>query len=355
MKGRSLGLLGGLAAVAVALAVWVSLAPGNNGGSRQSGEALFPGLADSLPTVESITLSGPQGRATLSLRFGQWAVEERFGYRANRGQIRALLSGLVRARRLEPKTADDARLESIGLGEGAISLALTGAEGRVVAALSIGRARAPAAGESRKTFVWAEGDQRSWLVSALPALTTSPILWLDKDIISLSSVRISGVTITRADGDSLSLSGQANNVAALVVAGQSADETLVGGPANATMTALSQLQFDDVAPPSEIEGETVATARYTTFDGLVIEVRVRVAAGGGNWAVFRAEYDPEAALNEENPAQMPDAPADGAAEAAALNAGWAGWIFQLSKTDAEALTRSRSDVVMMAGKEDEPN
>lgn len=355
MKGRTLGLLGGLAAVAVALAVWVTVAPGSNSASRQTGEALFPGLADSLPAVESITLSGPQGRATLSLRFGQWVVEERFGYRANRGQIRSLLSGMVRARRLEPKTADAARLESIGLGEGAVSLALAGAEGRVIAALRIGRARVPAAGESRKTFVWAEGDQRSWLVSSLPSLTTSPILWLDKEIFSLSNARLSGVTITRANGDILSLSGQANNVAALVVAGQSAEETLVGGPANVTLTALSSLQFEDVAPPSEIDGEAVATARYTTFDGLVVEVRVRAAASGESWAIFRAEYDAEAALNEENPRQMPDAPADGAAEAAALNAGWAGWIFQLSRTDAEALTRSRSDVIMAARKEDEPN
>lgn len=355
MKNRSLGLLAGLAAAAVALAVWVSFAPGDNAGPGQTGEALFPGLADSLPAVESIALSGPQGQATLSLRLGQWVVEERFGYRADRGQIRSLLSGLVRARRLEPKTAEDARLESIGLGEDAVSLVLTGTEGRVVAALRIGRARVPAAGESRKTFVWAEGDQRSWLVSSLPALTTSPILWLDKEIISLSNVRMSGVTITRADGDVLSLSGQANNVAALVVAGQSADEALAGGPANQTLTALSSLQFDDVAPPSEIEGEAVASARYITFDGLVVEVRVRAAASGGNWATFRAEYDAEAALREENPSQMPDAPADGAAEAAALNAGWAGWIFQLSRTDAEALTRSRSDVVIVALKEDESN
>lgn len=348
MNSRNLGLLAGLAAAAVALALWISFGPGNNYGPRQSGEALFPGLGDRLLSVEGITLTGPQGTATLVRRLDQWVVEERFGYRADRDQIRALFAGLVRARRLEPKTADDKRLQSIGLGESAESLTLAASDGSVIAALRIGTTRTPVAGAERKTFVWAADDRRSWLVSSIPALTTSPILWLDQEIISLSNVRISGVSIIRADDDNLSLSGRANNVAALELEGQSAGETLIGATANETMTVLSSLRFDDVAPPSQIAGPEVATARYSTLDGLIVEVRIREAAAGGTWAIFSAEYDESVSLSEESPDLMPDAPADGAAEAAALNAGWGGWIFRLSDTDAEALTRPRSAVVATA-------
>lgn len=345
MNSRNLGLLAGFAVITVALALWISFGPGNNAGPRQTGEALFPGLGDRLSSVEGITLTGPQGTATLVRRLDQWVVEERFGYRADRDQIRALFAGLVRSRRLEPKTADDKRLQSIGLGESAESLTLAASDGSVVAALRIGSTRTPVAGAERKTFVWAAGDQRSWLVSAIPSLTTSPILWLDQEIISLSNVRISGVSIARADGDNLSLSGRANDVVALKLEGQSAGETLIGATANQTMTVLSGLRFDDVAPPSQIAGTEIATARYSTLDGLIVEVRVREAEAGGTWAIFGAEYDESVSLSEESPDLMPDAPADGATEAAALNAAWGGWIFRLSDTDAEALTRSRSAVV----------
>ncbi len=356
MNRRGLGLLGGLTAMAVALAIWLSFPAVDGPGLSATGALLFPGLGDELPAVESISLSSPEGKTTLLLEGGRWSVAERFGYTADRGQIRALLAGLVRARRLEPKTADDARLERIGLGDDAIDLSLSGPGGTGLATLRIGRTRDSAVSGERKTFVWAEGDDRSWLVSSLPSVTTSPILWLDREIIDLASARISGVTITRGDGDSLSLSGQANNVAALVLAGQGAGETLQGLPANATMTALAGLEFDDVAPGGEIEGALIATARYTTFDGLVVEVQVLAAEnGGGSWAGFRAEYDADLFLDEESPSRMPDAPADGAAEAETLNIRWAGWLYLLAETDAEALTRPRSAVVMATGNEGETN
>jgi hypothetical protein len=349
MNRRSLGLLGGVTALAVALALWLSYPAADKSGIAETGALLFPGLGDGLPAVEGVSLSGPQGRATLALRDGQWTVEERFGYAADLGQIRALLAGLVRSRRLEPKTADPARLESIGLGDEALSLSLIGRAGAELAALKIGRNRDVGVGGERQTFVWAEGDERSWLVSSLPYITTSPILWLDKEIINLSSSRISGVTITRSDGDSLSLSGQANNVAALVIAGQGADETLQGAPANETMTALAGLQFDDVAAAGEISGAVVASARFTTFDGLVVEVWVLQAEnGGGSWARFSAEYDRQIFLDDNAPARMPEAPADGAAEADALNARWSGWRYRLAGMDAEALTRPRSELITAA-------
>lgn len=349
MTRRGLSLLGGLTALVVALALWLSYPAAEKSGASMTGVLLFPGLGDELSGIESVSLSGPEGKTTLLLRDDRWAVAERFGHTANRRQIRALLAGLVRARRLEPKTADIARLDGIGLGPDAVSLSLRGEGGAEMAVLKIGRPRESGAGDDRKTFVWAGGDDRSWLVSSLPSITTSPILWLDKEIIALSDSRISGVTISRSDGDNLSLTGQANNAAALVVAGQSGDETLQGGPANETMRALAGLEFDDIAPEGEIAGAAIATARFATFDGLIVEVQVLAAENsGGSWASFTARYDADVFLDEESPGMMPDAPADGAAEAEALNIRWAGWLYRLSGVDAEALTRPRSAVLTTA-------
>lgn len=345
MNRRNLGLLGGLTALAVGLAVWLSLPDADQNSPLRSGDALFPGLGDRLSEVGKISLSGPEGKTTILLRDGHWVVEERFGYGADRAEIRKLLAGVVRARRLEPKTADSARLDNIDLGEDAVALQISNADGSAVAALKLGRARAPAAGDDRQTFVWAEGDARSWLVSFLPAVTTSPILWLDKQIIGLSNARISGVAISRSDGDNLSLSGQANNIPALQVAGQAANEKLDGGPANETMTALSRLQLADVAPAGDIEGTVIATARYRTFDGLVVTVEILAAESGGSWARLSAEYDPDAALDEDNPSLLTDVPQDGAGEAEALNVKWSGWVYQLLDRDAEALSRPRSAVI----------
>ena len=357
MTRRGLTLLSGITGIAVLLALWLSNIDAGNGDSQKSGQAVFPGLGEKLATANAISLSGPQGTTSLSLRDGRWEVAERFGYGADHAQVGVLLAGLVRARRLEPKTATLSRLDQIGLGDGAVELQVSGPAETRMAALRIGNAReagvGAGTGDGRKTFVWVEGDDRSWLVSSLPSLTTSPILWLDNQIIDLSNARVSAVTIERSDGDNLSLSGQANNLAALQVEGQTADERLVGRPANETLTALADLRLDDVALENEIIGAIIATARYRTFDGLVVVARVLAAEAGGTWATFRAKFNAGAALDEEGPSLMLDAPADGAAEAEELNARWEKWVFRLSDMDAEALTRPRSAVVTAAEPDEE--
>lgn len=348
MTRRGLIILSAFTALAVALAVWLSNGGLGEGDPQEAGQPLFPGLGERLAEAQSISLSGPEGTASLTFRAGRWEVGERDGYTADHAQVRRLLAGLVRATRLEPKTADPVRLDQIGLGDDAVTLTVTGAEGSELAALKIGNALEPASDDQRKTFVWAGGEARSWLVSALPAVTTSPILWLNKEIIALSNARISGVAITRSDGDNLTLTGQANNIPGLRVEGQTADENLVGGPANQTMTALAKLGFDDVAGEGEIIGTVIATAIYQTFDGLVVEVEILAAEAGGSWARLGASYDAGVALSDESPSLMTDAPADGAAEAEELNTRWAGWIYSLAEFDVEALTRPRSTVIIAA-------
>lgn len=349
MTRRGLIILSAFTAIAVLLAIWLSYtgpgkAPGE-GNHQISGQPLFPGLGDKLAAVRKISLSGPEGAVSLAFQEGRWRVGERYGYAADFDQVLSLLAGLVRATRLEPKTADEERLDQIGLGEDAVSVTITGGEGSTLAALRIGNPREPASAKERKTFVWVAGDDRSWLVSALPSLTTSPILWLNREIISLSSVRISGVAITRSNGDNLTLVGQANNIPGLRAQGQTANENLAGGPANQTLTALAHLEFSDVARAGEITGTVTATAVYTTFDGLVVEVKIIATVTGGTWARLSARYDADAMLSEDNPGLMADVPADGAAEAADLNARWTAWMYSLAAPDAEALTRPRSAVV----------
>jgi hypothetical protein len=100
--------------------------------------------------------------------------------------------------------------------------------------------------------------------------------WLDRHILDIPEKRIAKVTLTQADGSKLVI-GRPTAEAKFAVEDMPVDakfksETAISEPAK----ALETLDLDDVKPAADmsVPDKDVVTASFTTFDGLMIDVRM---------------------------------------------------------------------------------
>ena len=350
MTQRQTTILGFVTLIAVLAAIW--LAFGQRGGPAVDegvGQPLVAGLADRVNDVAHVHLAGPDGETMLTRVNGDWQVAERDGYRADADKVREMLVALVRAERLEPKTANPDRFDRLGLdADQGVTVTLEAGGGERITTVRVGRRRF--AGVNPRTFVLPDGEERTWLVSSLPSIGSGPVAWLDREVAEIARARLAGVTLTHPDGEVVRISraGPADTNFTLEGLGEG-EELTTPSAANTPATALLSVRADDVARLDAFEApdagrEAVADARYRTFDGLTVDVTL-FTAGGETWAALTAAFDPTTATEADAPAQMPDAPADGAQEAAELNRRWAGWAYKLPAFKADDMVRNRADLV----------
>ena len=347
MTQRQTSILGFVTLIAVLAAIW--LAFGQRGGPTVDegvGQPLVAGLSERVNDVTHVHLTGPDGQTMLTRVHGDWQVAERDGYPADADKVREMLVGLVRAERLEPKTANPDRFDRLGLdADQAVTVTLEAGAGERVASVRVGRRRF--AGTSPRSFVLPDGEDRTWLVSSLPSIASGPVAWLDREVAAIARARLAGVTLTHPDGEVVRITRAGPADTNFTLEGLDEGEALTSpSAANAPATALLSVRADDVARLDAFEDtrEAVADARYRTFDGLTVDVTL-FTAGGETWAGLTAAYDPAAATGADAPAAMPDAPADGAEEAAELNRRWAGWAYKLPAFKVDDMVRNRADLV----------
>lgn len=347
MTQRQTTILGFVTLIAVLAAIW--LAFGQRGGPTVDegvGQPLVAGLSERVNDVTHVHLAGPDGQTMLTRVHGDWQVAERDGYPADADKVREMLVGLVRAERLEPKTANPDRFDRLGLdADRAVTVTLEAGAGERIASVRVGRRRF--AGTSPRSFVLPDGEDRTWLVSALPSIASGPVAWLDREVAAIARARLAGVTLTHPDGEVVRITRAGPADTNFTLEGLGEDEALTTpSAANAPATALLSVRADDVARLDAFEDtrEALADARYRTFDGLTVDVTL-FTAGGETWAGLTAAYDPAAATGADAPAAMPDAPADGAQEAAELNRRWAGWAYKLPAFKVDDMVRNRADLV----------
>ena len=347
MTQRQTTVLGFVTLIAVLAAIW--LAFGQRGGSTVDegvGQPLVAGLAERINDVTHVHLTGPDGETMLTRVNGDWQVAERDGYRADADKVREMLVGLVRAERLEPKTANPDRFDRLGLdADQGVTVTLEAGAGERITTVRVGRRRF--AGTNPRTFVLPDGEERSWLVSSLPSIGSGPVVWLDREVAEVARARLAGVTLTHPGGEVVRITRAGPADTNFTLEGLGEGEALTTpSAANAPATALLSVRADDVARLDAFEDarEAMVDARYHTFDGLTVDVAL-FTAGGETWAGLTAAYDPAAATEADAPAAMPDAPADGAQEAAELNRRWAGWAYKLPAFKVDDMVKNRVDLV----------
>jgi hypothetical protein len=129
-------------------------------------------------------------------------------------------------------------------------------------------------------------------------------------------------------------------------------------------TALSYLTFDEVKKADELplEANQVATARFSTFDNLAVDVKVARIADA-NWITLAVAYvappetpetlGPEAPAGEADEAAAPTPDVvhaqQVAAEALELDARLSGWAYRIPQHKADVFLRRMSDLLAPEG------
>ena len=337
MSQRLTNILGYLTLFALLGAIWILFGEDQARDQGGRGDRTFAGMESRINDVQVLALVSGEQTVTLERGEAGWLLRERDGYRADDAKIRAVLRGIALSERREPKTANAKRFERIGLGEKAVKVTLLDIDGTDMLTFDAGK-RSAVSGDRSLTYILQQSDTRSWLVTALGEVSADPAWWLDKALIDIDEARVCRITLgdavlTRALGQS-----------DLALDSLTAEEKQV--PAwklSEPLRSLAGLSFTDVIALGNPLSETVANAELVTHDGL------RITAGlydrdGATWAQLAATFDAEL-LSTGEAGELPAAPADGAAEAEALQGRFRGWIFKLAPYDAETLKRGRSDFI----------
>ena len=281
MHARSLILLASATAALAAIAI-VVLASGDRGVSRAApGQSAFLALAARLGDVASVTVSRDGTTMTLIRDGDNWLVAEKGNYSANVAKISQIVRAMADLTLVEPKTQNPdlyPRLEVEDPGNGKSTLvAVKDKSGGDLAQAILGKRRYDRLGAGNDgVYLRKPGEAQSWLARGTLDPSGEPASWLDRQIIDISEKKIAKITLTQADGSKLVISRAAPD-AKFAVEDAPADakfksESTISGPA----AALETLDLDDVKPTGElpVPDKDVATASFTTFDGLTVDLRL---------------------------------------------------------------------------------
>lgn len=327
------------AAVVIGILAGLALSRGNRAsGDAAAGGRALPGLADKLGDVAAVRVT--RGAKAINLRVGDrgWTVVEKGGYSADQDRIRKLLLQLAELELIEPKTDKPELLARLDLDDPAngksTEIAVQNRSGAMLGQIVIGRDRPSevAKGEAG-VYVRKPGSDRAWLARGSFALGGDVLSWLDRRIVDLAPARVASVVLTAADGG------------AAIVARGSADQpfALDAPPADARPKpdaalampagALDHLELTDVRRAADVPtaAQNAVTAGLTTFDGLVIGLRLSPAEAG-DWLAIAATGS-----------------GDGEAEAKALNARLSPWVFQIPPARAKLLRMTLPDFLLPRG------
>jgi hypothetical protein len=334
MQRRGLILLAAAAAVCAALAI-AAVASGDRYASRTAAERrAFPVLAGELGDVARVALARQGLAATFRRRGDLWLVAEKGGYPADAGKVRQVVLTLAEMRLIEPKTRlpnlyERLDVEDPGGGKSTL-VSVADQSGKTLARLIVGKQRFDRLGAGNGgVYVRRPGDAQSWLASGALDLSGDLAGWLDRQIVDIPDRRIAKVSLTQTDGTRLVLS-RAKPDGQFAIEGAPADakpksETATGEPA----MALDGLNLDDVAPAAKLPlpKTGVATASYTTFDGLTIDLRL-VERGKTDWIAVEATGSGKAA-----------------AEAKQIAARVAGWSYAIPSYKAAMIKTKLADLI----------
>lgn len=332
MQRRTLVLLGGAAAVAVGGAIL--LAPDQAGEPvPPAGAGLaFPGLAQRLAGAARIEVQKPDQTLVVQRAGERWVLPDKAGYPVRPERVRELLVGLTELRLAEPRTADPAQLDRLGLenpakpGSTALLLRVLDGGGAPIAELVVGRRRVRTQGNvPESVYVRRPAETQSWLAEGRLPVDADPDLWLDRDIANLPAARIRRLEARREGAEPVVLARpEADAEAPLAVV---APADLPGAPdeliLDEIVRAFEFLTFLEVRPAGEAPGAALGEGRFGLTEDLAVVVTPH-REGETLWIRLRAEGATE--------------------EARRLAARWDGWAYQVGAWKEKAFLPRPEDL-----------
>jgi hypothetical protein len=334
---HSKGLIGLVAVAVVAAGAAVAMSrDGSQAPNPLEGQPVLPEMGKRLGDVGRLAMVRGETRMTLVRKGQDWVLEEKGEYPADPGKLRQALLGLAELRFVEPKTAKAEfypRLEVEDAGKkDAKSTLVTVADdkGAMLGELIVGKRRVDQLGGGTDgVYVRQPGNAQSWLARGTLDLTGDTAQWLQRKIVDVPETQVKEAVLTQPDGETLDIARDKPEdkpkLANLPADKKLKSDTVLVEPAG----ALANLELTDVRPAKDLDfpATGVATARYTTFDGLEIAVDI-VEKDGGSWLRLKASGSGEAE-----------------AKAKDINARTEGWVYAVAPYKANALKTKLADVL----------
>jgi predicted Rdx family selenoprotein len=337
MKNK--GLIGLLLVtlIAVAGAIFVARHGGNTKSDPLAGTKVLPEYARRVDEVARITLVRGGGKTSFVRNGDLWTVEEKGGYPADGAKLHAVVLGLADLTFVEPKTKKPALYSRLDLDDpdkpGAKSTLVTAsdAKGSLLGEIIAGKRKVDELGGGNDgIYVRKPGDAQTWLARGTLDLSGDTASWLDKKLLDVAADKVKSVTLTAADGGTLAFARENEGTPFAVVPPLPADkklksDTALSDPAG----ALAGLELSDVAAAKDmpLPQTGLSTARYESFDGLVVTVTL-FNKDGNDWARIEATGT-----------------GDAQKEAAALQTKFTPWVFGLPSYKAKLMETKLADVI----------
>ncbi|MBV9756567.1 MAG: DUF4340 domain-containing protein [Alphaproteobacteria bacterium] len=295
MKPRSTLILAAIAAVVILAGWYAGMRPGRVAvrDETRAGQPAFPGIAPKLAAATRVELKRTGEAVVLDRRGDVWGVAEDSGYPAQPGKVHGVLAGLAELQLLEPRTADPAQYNRLGVEDpdkpktDSTLVTVADADGGKIAALIVGHRRASRGPDmAEQVFVRRPGEAQSWLAEGRLPIDGDALMWLDRDIVNIDHTKVASVAVERGnehielvrDGDKLTMKQPAQH--------PELDTTKVADVAR----ALEFLNFLRVEPAAKMPGSALGRSTFKTADGLALNVTVN-QAGNEIWARFAAAGD----------------------------------------------------------------
>ena len=318
-------------------------------------EPLIPGMGKWVNDVERVHIikAGNQTVATLVRGDQGWVVEENESYTADWPRLKTLLAALAQARITEPKTANPAYFDRLGLrdvsdGDSSAIMVEIGT-GETATRVLIGHA---AQGREGQYVRFPQNDQALLIDRAIDVAAETRD-WLLRNIIDLSEAEVVEVDITHPDGERVSVrknsADEQNFTLQDVPQGR---EVQSSWSVNALGQSLSGLLLDEVTADSHIDWSNATQVRVLTADG-VEALADLVTSDDKNWIrVAASAYTRKAAAaNDQGEKQQA---ADGKEDTAAkdlaervetINHRVRGWAYVIPQYKFQVMNKRLEDLL----------
>ncbi len=350
---RRILILGTVTLVAIVMAAWVVVADASKVRPSIDPQPMFPNL--DVTAAATLAIQSSSGAIELvTNEDGDWIVPARSGYPARPGPLVQTIGGLADLELLEAKTARADWHHFLELvdpaedGDG-VRITLRNGAGDVLADVIVGHQPEGNVTEldgRERIHVRRAGDDQTWLARGSLSLHTDVTSWLATHLYDIAAARIREARVRTAGSETYTLRRESDDVGFELVDLPVGREILSPYVIEATATALSEMEVEDVRPEDEIDLSGGFEAIYRTFDGLELTFHIADPDGAdAGWATLLARFT-----------GLPDAePREAAAvaeEAANINVLADGWAFRLPGFQAQQMTLGLEDLLRPLSEEE---
>lgn len=299
-RRRNLVVLAFIAAVMVVLASLALVHQSRESEPHYTAHPFLTGLASEVRDVARIRLVSKSGTVDVAFKPDRgWIVASHDDYPASFEKVHETLVGLAAMQTIEPKTSRPDWLHYLDLdappkGDG-IEITLQDGQGRTLASVITGKTEEigdPSGAVG--LFVRRANAKQSWLVRSVFTPKTSPVEWLDRQVVDVDTSKIQQADINPLAGPFYELRRDKPSDPDLKLVNlPQGREISYPGAADGIAGAISNFTFDDVKPAREFDFSDGHAARMVarTFDGLIVTVQA-IKQGQDFWATVSAEAAP---------------------------------------------------------------